>query len=97
MCEQHLDLLSLPARGAIGVGLRDIARHVPSALVDAARHLARRLLGAAAWLEAAGIAVVFAGAVQELVIVHDRALAGQHLACGAKVGVALVVIGEVVA
>ena len=31
--EQHLDLLSLTPRGRISVGLRDIARHVPRALI----------------------------------------------------------------
>jgi hypothetical protein len=43
--EQHLDFLPLPPRAAIGVGLGDVAGQVTSSFVDAARNLARRLLG----------------------------------------------------
>jgi hypothetical protein len=46
-------------------------------------------------LEAADLAVVLAGAIEELIIVHDRALAGQYLAARADIDVPLVVIGEV--
>jgi hypothetical protein len=93
--EQHLDFLPLSPRRAIGVGLGDGAGHVTSALVDAARHLARRLLGTAALFEAAEVAVVLAGAMEELEVVHDRALAGQYLAARADPDVPLVVVGEV--
>jgi hypothetical protein len=65
---------------AAGVGLGDVACHVPRALVNAAPDLSSGFLWAAARLEAAGLAVVLAGAIQELVVVQDRARAGQHLA-----------------
>ena len=71
MGEQPLDLLPLAARGGIGVGGRDIASHVASALVDRAEDLARRRPGAAAWLESAGVAVALAGAVAHEAFVVD--------------------------
>ena len=97
MSKQHLDLLALPPRGAIGLSLCDVAGQVPGALMDAAWHLACRLLGTAARLEASDLALVLASAIHELFVVYDRALAGQHLAILAKVDVALVVISVVLA
>src|SRR3546814_10718996 len=58
----------------------------------------RRLLGAAARLETAGVTVVLAGTVEQgCAIVHDRVLAGQQLTARAELDVARVVVGEVVA
>jgi hypothetical protein len=95
--EQHLDLLALPPRGTASVALRDVAGHVPRPLEERAPNLPRGFLGAAARLEAADIAVVLAGAIEELVVVHDRALADQNLAGRADIDVPLVIIGEVLA
>src|SRR5258708_9134689 len=74
MRKQHFDLLPLAARGAVSISFGDVARHVPCALEDAAGDFPSRLLRAAVWLERAAIAVVFAGAIQELVFVHDGAV-----------------------
>jgi hypothetical protein len=63
--------------------------------VEAARHLPGRLLRTAVRLEAADLAVVLAGAIEELMVVHDRALAGQDLAARADIDVPLVVVDEV--
>src|SRR4051812_34946699 len=98
MGKQHFDLLPLAARGAIGIRLSDVARHVPCSLEDAAGNFASWLLRAAAWLQGAAVAVIFAGPVdQRSAIVHQRAPATQHLAGRAEVDVALVVVGEVAA
>jgi hypothetical protein len=72
--EQHLDFLPMPPRAAIGVGLGGVVGQVTSTFVNATRHLPGRLLAAAARLEAAGVAVILAGAIEELIVVHGRAL-----------------------
>jgi hypothetical protein len=65
-------------------------------LEQRARHLAHGFLRAAARLEAADVAVVLAGAIEERRAVVDRcAPCGQHLARRADIDVPLVVIGEV--
>src|SRR6516165_7183643 len=75
-----------------------LARHVASALVDRARYFPPRLLGAAAGLEGAPIAIALAGDVKHRgAIVHQRSGRGEDLAAGTAVDVTCVVIGEVLA
>src|SRR4029453_16694800 len=81
-----------PARLAFGDG----SGHVARTFVDRARDLAGRGVGAAARLQQTAVAIVFAGAIEQCRAVQG-ALAGEHLAAGAEVDIALMVVGEVVA
>ena len=65
MGEQHLDLLALASGDGISLGGGDVAREIPSAFIDGARHLARWFFRTATRLQRASLAIVPARAVEE--------------------------------
>lgn len=97
MGKQHLNFLSLSSRGQVSFRLGDIASHISRALMDRSRYFAGWLLWTTPRLEFADVAVVFAGAVQKLVVVDDGAAGSQHLTGGAAVAVILTILREVLA
>jgi len=70
MGEQHLDLLPLPARDDVGLGLGDGTSLVAGGFIDRAWYLASRSIRAAARLQRAGVAVRLAGAVAHGVVLR---------------------------
>ena len=97
MSEQHLDALAVVARLLERLGLAERTSDIASVFMDAARDLARRLLGAASHLEWAYITIELARPVKQLVVIHDLACGREELACRARVDVALLVEYEVFA
>src|SRR5207344_1269664 len=87
--EQHLDALAVAARLLEGLGLSQRTSDIARIFIDAARDLARRLLGAASQLEWTYIANELARPVEQLVIIHDLARGRKDLALRACVDVAL--------
>ena len=102
MGKQHLDLLALPPRGAALLRGADVARHLPSTLVDRAGDLAGGCVGTAPRLQRAGVAVMLAGAVAHHPIRIDQRrrrpvdllTLPQWLAGRASVDVGFRVVGE---
>ena len=97
MREQHLDALAVVARSLEGLGLAERTSYVASIFMDAARDLARRLLGAASHFEWAYIAIELARPVKQVLVIHNLARGREDLACGARVDVAFLVEYEVFA
>src|SRR5689334_3757275 len=98
MGEPHLDALALMPRSLEGFGIGKGAGDVPGALIDAARDLAHRRVGAASRLERARRAMLGAAAVEERGVVVDQ-LAGcrQGMAGRTGIGVGRLVEAEVLA
>src|SRR5713101_2823549 len=104
MGEQHLDLLPLPARDDVGLGLGDGTSLVAGGFIDRAWYLASRSIRAAARLQRAGVAVRLASAVAHGVVLRRcgpwrgerSSVFLQLLAARADVDVARPVVGEVV-
>src|SRR5450631_3212039 len=67
--ETHLDPLSLIARLKESLGLHLAARHIAGVLVEIARNLSRRRVGAALYLEHADITVELGGAIAKRIAV----------------------------
>jgi hypothetical protein len=94
MREQHLDLLALAPRGEAFLAASNGASHVACTLVDGLGHLAGGHVRAAAGLQRAGIAIVFARPVEQRgAVVDERARAGEPLAARADVDVAFAIVG----
>src|SRR3546814_2819459 len=71
--EQHLDLLSLAARGDVSIGEGEIARHVTCTFVNRARDLAGGLAWTAVLLECASITVALGCPVsKEAVLIRSE-------------------------
>ena len=102
MCEQHLDLFALTARGSVGFGFGNFAGQVTRPFVDRALDLASRFVWATTGFERARPAIVLAGSVVDHVVLHHTAtrhgepsaVALEGLASRAPVGVADMVVSE---
>jgi hypothetical protein len=77
MSEEHLDLLSLPARDDVGLRLGDCARLVASGYMNGARDLACRRVRAARGLKRAGLAVVLARELASCLLSSPRHVVGR--------------------
>src|SRR5437868_12581690 len=101
MGEQHLDLFALTARGSVGFGFGNFAGQVTRPFVDRALDLASRFVWAATGFERAWPAIVLAGSVVDhhTATRHGEpsAVALEGLASRAPVGVADMVVSEVLA
>jgi len=95
MCEQHLDLLPFAPRRHVGFGPGDVACDVTGAFVDGAWDLASGDVRTTTWLKLAGIAVTFAGAIEQCCpIIHQSSGRGQLLAGWTDVDIGFLIIGE---
>src|SRR5215472_13398975 len=105
MGEEHLDLFALAARGLVGVGFGDCPGEVTRAFVDRSQHLAGWSIGTAVRLERARLAVAHARPVADQIVFRytgsrrgeRSAIVLKNLSSRAVVGVAGVVVGEVLA
>ena len=103
MCKEHLDLLAaMPGTLVSGCGSNS-SGDIAGIFVEITRHLARRRIGAAALFEFAGIAILFAGAIEPRPFTRysrsGRCIGSvelfQFFACRADVEIALANPGEV--
>ena len=89
MSEEHLDLLSLFAGVAIGIGVGESSRDVARGLVDTARNLPIGSVWAAARFQRTALAVSSACAIEQRAIACRAARASEVLAARAFIAILL--------